>query len=109
VLTAEGEKQAAILRAEGEAQAISTVFGAIHDGKPDPQLLSYQYLQMLPELARGDANKVFVIPSEFAEAFGGITKAFAGGQATETAGGTAAEPARTDPGANSRGTLPSGQ
>jgi regulator of protease activity HflC (stomatin/prohibitin superfamily) len=102
VLTAEGQKQAAILRAEGEAQAIGTVFGAIHEGKPDPQLLSYQYLQMLPQLARGDANKVFVIPSEFAEAFGGIAKAFASGQATEPTGGTAAEP-----GANSRGALPS--
>jgi regulator of protease activity HflC (stomatin/prohibitin superfamily) len=89
VLTAEGEKQAAILRAEGEAQAIATVFSAIHDGKPDPQLLSYQYLQMLPQLAKGDANKVFVIPSEFADAFGGITKAFAGAQAGAAgAGGT---------------------
>jgi regulator of protease activity HflC (stomatin/prohibitin superfamily) len=77
VLTAEGEKQAAILRAQGEAEAIATVFTAIHDGKPDPQLLSYQYLQMLPQLARGDSNKVFVIPSEFSEAFGGIAKAFA--------------------------------
>jgi regulator of protease activity HflC (stomatin/prohibitin superfamily) len=76
VLTAEGEKQAAILRAEGEAQAISTVFESIHQGNPDPKLLSYQYLQMLPELAKGDANKVFVIPSEFAEAFGGLSKAF---------------------------------
>ncbi|MGH2869371.1 MAG: SPFH domain-containing protein, partial [Solirubrobacteraceae bacterium] len=76
VLTAEGAKQAAILRSEGEAQAIATVFGAIHAGDPDPKLLSYQYLQMLPELARGDSNKVFVIPSEFAEAFGGISKAF---------------------------------
>ncbi len=102
VLTAEGEKQAAILRAQGEAEAIATVFTAIHDGKPDPQLLSYQYLQMLPQLARGDANKVFVIPSEFAEAFGGLTKAFASSQASEPAGGAAAEP-----GANSRGQLPS--
>jgi regulator of protease activity HflC (stomatin/prohibitin superfamily) len=82
VLSAEGEKQAAILRSEGQAQAIATVFDAIHQGKPDPQLLSYQYLQMLPELARGDANKVFVIPSEFADAFGGITRAFASGAAT---------------------------
>jgi regulator of protease activity HflC (stomatin/prohibitin superfamily) len=79
VLTAEGQKQAAILRSEGEAQAIATVFKAIHDGNPDPKLLSYQYLQMLPQLAQGDANKVFVIPTEFAEAFGGITKAFSGG------------------------------
>jgi regulator of protease activity HflC (stomatin/prohibitin superfamily) len=77
VLTAEGQKQAAILRSEGEASAIATVFEAIHAGDPDPKLLSYQYLQMLPELAKGDANKVFVIPSEFAEAFGGISKAFA--------------------------------
>jgi regulator of protease activity HflC (stomatin/prohibitin superfamily) len=75
VLTAEGQKQAAILRSQGEAQAIDTVFEAIHKGKPDPELLSYQYLQMLPKLAEGDANKVFVIPSEFAEAFGGISKA----------------------------------
>ena len=80
VLTAEGEKQAAILRSEGEAQAIATVFSAIHEGRVDPELLSYQYLQMLPQLAKGDANKVFVIPSEFAEAFGGITRAFAGNQ-----------------------------
>src|SRR6185437_9448136 len=91
ILTAEGQKQAAILRAEGEAQAIATVFTAIHDGKPDAQLLSYQYLQMLPELAKGDANKVFVIPSEFAEAFGGLTKAFAAGQAKESADGAAPE------------------
>ena len=77
VLSAEGQKQAAILRAEGEAQAIGTVFEAIHDGNPDQQLLSYQYLQMLPRLAQGDANKVFVIPSEFADAFGGIGRAFA--------------------------------
>jgi regulator of protease activity HflC (stomatin/prohibitin superfamily) len=77
VLTAEGQKQSAILRAEGEAKAIATVFQAIHDGNPDRQLLGYQYLQMLPKLAQGDANKVFIIPSEFAEAFGGISKAFA--------------------------------
>ena len=76
VLSAEGQKQAAILRSEGEAQAIATVFKAIHEGNPDQQLLSYQYLQMLPRLAQGDSNKVFVIPSEFSEAFGGIAKAF---------------------------------
>jgi regulator of protease activity HflC (stomatin/prohibitin superfamily) len=72
VLQAEGDKQAAILRAEGEAKAIDTVFTAIHKGKPDRELLSYQYLQMLPQLAEGEANKVFVVPSEFAQAFGGI-------------------------------------
>ncbi len=75
VLNAEGAKQSAILKAEGEAKAIATVFDAIHAGNPDPKLLSYQYLQMLPQLAQGDANKVFVIPSEFSQAFGGLGKA----------------------------------
>src|SRR5277367_5730014 len=46
VLTAEGERQAAILRAEGEAKAIQTVFSAIHEAKPDRELLSYEYLKM---------------------------------------------------------------
>jgi regulator of protease activity HflC (stomatin/prohibitin superfamily) len=78
ILTAEGARQAAILRAEGEAKAIATVFDAIHRGDADHKLLSYQYLQMLPKLAEGDANKVFVIPSEFTQAFAGIADAIAG-------------------------------
>jgi regulator of protease activity HflC (stomatin/prohibitin superfamily) len=75
VLRAQGARESAILRAEGEAKAIGTVFQAIHDGQPDPQLLSYQYLQMLPRLAQGEANKVFLIPSEFSQAFGGLSRA----------------------------------
>jgi regulator of protease activity HflC (stomatin/prohibitin superfamily) len=75
VLKAEGARQAAILRAEGEAKAIATVFDAIHKGDADQKLLSYQYLQMLPQLAQGEANKVFVIPSEFTQAFAGIGNA----------------------------------
>src|SRR3954449_7926656 len=78
VLKAQGAREAAILRSEGEAQAIGTVFQAIHDGRPDQGLLSYQYLQMLPQLANGQSNKVFVIPSEFSEAFGSIAKRFNG-------------------------------
>jgi regulator of protease activity HflC (stomatin/prohibitin superfamily) len=74
VLKAEGARTAAILKAEGEAQAIATVFEAIHKGQPDPELLSYQYLQMLPQLAQGSANKVFVIPSEYTQAINGIAK-----------------------------------
>jgi regulator of protease activity HflC (stomatin/prohibitin superfamily) len=75
VLKAEGARQAAILRAEGEASAIDTVFRAIHAGDPDPKLLSYQYLQMLPQLAQGDANKIWVIPSEFTTALGNLSSA----------------------------------
>jgi regulator of protease activity HflC (stomatin/prohibitin superfamily) len=75
VLKAEGQRQAAILRSEGEAKAIATVFEAIHQGRPDRELLSYQYLQMLPRLAQGEANKVFVIPSELPAALGSISQA----------------------------------
>ena len=72
ILRAEGQRQAVILQAEGQAKAIDTVFKAIHEGKPDPQLLAYQYLQMLPQIAQGDSNKVWIIPSEFQQAIGKI-------------------------------------
>jgi hypothetical protein len=69
------------------------VFKAVHAGDPDPKLLSYQYLQMLPQLAKGDANKVFVIPSEFAEAFGGISKALSSGREAASRSGHEVVPA----------------
>src|SRR3954464_8707633 len=72
ILRAEGQAQSAILRAQGEARAIEQVFAAIHDGAPDERLLSYQDLQMLPQLAQGSANKIFVIPSEFNQALGNL-------------------------------------
>lgn len=72
VLRAQADRQAAMLRAEGEAQAITTVFHAIHAAEPDQGLLAYQYLQMLPELAKGDANKVWIIPSELNDALKGL-------------------------------------
>jgi len=74
ILKAEGQKQAQILAAEGQSKAIETVFKAIHDGDPDPKLLAYQYLQVLPQIAQGDANKVWVIPSELTRALGGISE-----------------------------------
>ena len=89
ILTAEGEKQSQILRAEGSAQArileaqgqsraIQQVFAAIHRGKPTQRLLAYQYLQVLPQLARGDANKMWIIPSEVTDALRGISGALGG-------------------------------
>lgn len=94
ILTAEGEKQSAILKAEGSAQArileaqgqaraIAQVFEAIHQGKPDQNLLAYQYLQVLPQLAQGDANKMWIIPSELTDALRGISTAL-GGQTAPT-------------------------
>ncbi len=75
ILRAEGERQSEILRAEGQAKAIDTVFRAIHEGDADPKLLAYQYLQMLPQIARGDANKMWIIPSEFSQALGTLSSA----------------------------------
>jgi regulator of protease activity HflC (stomatin/prohibitin superfamily) len=72
ILSAEGEKQAAVLRAEGQAKAIETVFAAIHAGKPDAELLAYQYLQTLPQIAQGEANKVWIIPSELQQMVGKV-------------------------------------
>ncbi|TCJ30730.1 SPFH/Band 7/PHB domain protein [Nocardioides jejuensis] len=74
ILSAEGDREAAILRAQGEAQAIGQVFQAIHDGNPDQKLLAYQYLQAMPKLAEGSANKVWILPSEFSGALAGLGK-----------------------------------
>lgn len=72
ILRAQAEREAAILRAQGEGQAIQTVFQAIHDGQPDQSLLAYQYLQMMPKIAEGSANKVWVVPSEITKALEGL-------------------------------------
>jgi len=119
ILTAEGEKQSAILkaegqaqaavtqatadakaqalRAEGQAQAIGTVFKAIHDGKPDAELLAYQYLQMLPQIAKGDANKLWIVPSEMGKALEGLGSIVGGltnGGGSSSPNGSAPTPAK---------------
>jgi regulator of protease activity HflC (stomatin/prohibitin superfamily) len=102
ILTAEGDKQAAILRAEGQreaqvleaegqSKAIETVFDAIHRGNADPKLLAYQYLQMLPQIAQGESNKLWIIPSEFVQTLGRFAGAIA--PPPEEEGG---EPTRRD-------------
>src|SRR6478752_845998 len=72
ILRAQADREAQILRAQGEGQAIQTVFQAIHDGQPDQSLLAYQYLQMMPKIAEGDANKVWIVPSEIGKALEGL-------------------------------------
>ncbi|MGA0856797.1 MAG: SPFH domain-containing protein [Candidatus Nanopelagicales bacterium] len=76
ILRAEGDAQAAILRADGEAKAIEQVFAAIHKANPDDKVLAYQYLQQLPEIANGQASKVWVIPAEFTATAEKIMRAF---------------------------------
>src|ERR1700744_6285661 len=74
MLRAQGERAAAYLRAQGQAKAIEKTFAAIKAGRPTPELLAYQYLQILPQMARGDANKVWVVPSDFSSALQGFSK-----------------------------------
>ncbi len=74
ILRAEGDRAARHLVAQGQAKAIETTFNAIHDARPDPALLAYQYLQTLPQIAQGDANKMWIVPSEFSKALDGLAK-----------------------------------
>ena len=101
ILTAEGEKQSAILRAEGlreaqileaegEAKAIETVFDAIHSGGVDEKLLAYEYLQKLPEIADGEASKLWIVPSEFTQALGRL------GSVLGDVGGDKPDPSKKD-------------
>ena len=120
ILTAEGERQAAVLRARGEAeavvvradaeataqatkakgqaQAIATVFQAIHEGNPDQALLAYKYLEMLPEIAQGGANKLWIVPSELGKALEGLGGLF---------GNASTDAALPRPGGDEPGPLPS--
>src|SRR5438477_5944082 len=83
ILKAEGARQAMILNAEGQAQAIGTVFKAIHEGDADPKLLAYQYLQMLPQIAQGESNKIWIIPSELSQAASQLGSRFGKGEDPE--------------------------
>lgn len=74
MLRAQGERAAAYLKAQGEAKAIEKTFAAIKAGRPTPEMLAYQYLQTLPEMAKGEANKVWLVPSDFGSALEGFTK-----------------------------------
>ncbi len=127
ILTAEGERQAAVLkargdsealvlraeadakaqaaRARGQAEAISTVFRAIHEGNPDQRLLAYQYMQMLPQIAQGDANKVWIVPSEISKALEGIGGFFSGASARYAEPPAAATPAAASAGPASAGSV----
>jgi len=98
ILTAEGNKQAEILRAEGEAKAmvlkaqadaesqaliadgeskaIQKVFDALSEAAVTDQALAYKYIDQLKDLAQGDANKVWFIPTELSAAAASLARAF---------------------------------
>ncbi|MFZ8825583.1 MAG: SPFH domain-containing protein [Candidatus Caldipriscus sp.] len=71
-LVADAEKYSIIARAQGEAEAIRTVFGAIKEIQPTKEILLIQYFDALKKIADGQASKVFfpVELSNFASALG---------------------------------------
>lgn len=76
MLTAKAEADAQTVRARGEADAIHMVFKALHTSQVDPDVLAYHYLQKLPEIAQGNANKVWIVPAEMGQALQGVGSAF---------------------------------
>ena len=89
VLKAQGEKESSILKAEGEVEAYRNVqvaqiemtarlFEGLHDSDLSPEALRFLYLKALPEMAKGPASKLFVVPSELQDLAGTIG-ALAGG------------------------------
>ena len=88
ILRAEGEKKARALRAEGEAEALAKVFTTVQEtGTLPSDMLGYKYLDALPAVAAGDANKLLLLPTGAANAMGaiaGMGAALAEGQADPT-------------------------
>lgn len=92
---AEAEKFQKIAIAQGESEAITTVYSAIHEGNPTGDLLAVKYLEALPKIANGQATKIF-LPYEISDvlgAVGGIAEAFKSGSmpVATTVDATAAE------------------
>ncbi|MGO3361110.1 MAG: SPFH domain-containing protein [Corynebacterium sp.] len=77
MLRAEGDRAATYLEAQGQAKAIQKVTAAIKSSEVTPEVLSYQYLEKLPEMAQGDANKVWMLPMQFGDSLEQFAKAFA--------------------------------
>ncbi|MDA2978487.1 MAG: SPFH/Band 7/PHB domain protein [Actinomycetota bacterium] len=57
---ADANRYEALTLAEGEGQAIETVFNAIHAGNPTPDLIAIRYLEALQGIADGQATKIFL-------------------------------------------------
>ena len=57
-----------LLRPRGAGEGDRDRLQPIQQGKPGAELLVYQYLQTLPLIAQGEANKVWIIPSDLQRA-----------------------------------------
>ncbi len=100
ILNAEGDREAQILTAEGQAKAIDIVFTAIHQGRPDPDLLAYQYLQALPKIAAGQGTQIWMIPSELTKALDSFSTAFRPASSPPPANAPTAQPVPALPDTN---------
>ena len=87
ILTAQGEAEAAVLkadadakaeviRAEGQALAVEKIYSALHAANPTSAALAHRYLETLPEIANGEASKVWVVPSELTAVVNGLKEGF---------------------------------
>ncbi len=69
ILAAEGQREALIRESEGRAQAIATVYAAILDRNPTPELLAVLQLDTLGKLV-ASSNAKLVVPVETAGLMG---------------------------------------
>ena len=69
---AEAERFRQLTVAEGEGEAIRTVYGALHEGRPTADILAVKYLEALSAMANGSATKI-VVPVESAGLVGALS------------------------------------
>lgn len=77
ILRAEGDRAARYLSAQGEARALQKVNAAIKSSGVTPELLAYQYLDKLPQIAQNESATMWMIPSQFGDSLETFAKAFA--------------------------------
>ena len=76
VLRAEADAKSQVIRADGEAAAVEKVYTALHQANPTSSALAHRYLETLPEIANGEASKVWVVPSELTSVVQGLKDGF---------------------------------
>jgi regulator of protease activity HflC (stomatin/prohibitin superfamily) len=76
VLRADAEAKAEVIRASGQATAVEKIYGALHEANPTSAALAHRYLETLPEIANGEASKVWVLPSELTSVVNNLKEGF---------------------------------
>jgi regulator of protease activity HflC (stomatin/prohibitin superfamily) len=78
VLRADGEAKARVIAADAEATAVMRIYEGLRSADPQPNELAHRYLQALPEVAQGEANKVWIVPAELTGAMARIRDGLGG-------------------------------